>query len=152
MMAKYKFRLETLKRVREARRDEQRASLAEAFHAEQVLVESQAELAAEAESLRELRRSATAGEYMNVNQLLEAQRYELLLKAQGQELTKQAILLTTETERRRRLLVEADRNVRALERLDERHHDEFKRRQQRNESKQLDEIATNRWHKTSSAK
>ena len=43
-MAKYKFRLETLQKVREARRDEHRTSLAEAFRAEQVLAESRAEL------------------------------------------------------------------------------------------------------------
>ena len=42
-----------------------------------------------------------AGQYTDVNQLLEAQRYELLLKAQSLELTKQAVLLAAETERRR---------------------------------------------------
>ena len=71
--------------------------------------------------LRELQRSATDGKYLDVNRLLEAQRYELLLKAQSQELAKQAILLAAETERRRQMLVEADREVRVLELLDERH-------------------------------
>src|SRR5215813_6231508 len=108
-MAKYKFRLEAVQRVREARRDEQRVSLADAFRAEQILAETRAELAVETESLRVLQRAATAGKYLNVNQLLEAQRYELLLKARGQELNKQAILLAAESERRRQLLVEADR-------------------------------------------
>ena len=131
--------------MREAHRDEQRASLAEAFRAEQMLAENRAELAAETESLRELQRSATAGKYLNVNQLLEAQRYELLLKAQSQELTKQAILLAAETERRRQMLVEADREVRVLEMLDERHHAELSKEQQRIETKQLDDIATQRW-------
>jgi flagellar FliJ protein len=145
-MAKYKFRLETLQRVREARRDEQRASLAEAYHAEQILAERQAELAAESAALRELRRAATADRYLNVNRLLEAQRYELLLKAQDQELTKQHLLLAAETERRRQLLVEADREVRVLELLDEKHQQAYNREQQRLETKTLDEIATNRWH------
>src|SRR4051812_13096615 len=124
-MAKYKFRLQTLQKVREARRDEQRASLADAFRAEQIIVESRAALVAETESLRALQRSAAAERYLNVNQMLEAQRYELLLKAQSQELTKQAILLAAETERRRQLLVESDRDVRVLELLDERHHKQF---------------------------
>ena len=60
-MAKYKFRLETLQKVREAHRDEQRASLAEAFRAEQVLGENRAQLVAEERELRELQRSATGG-------------------------------------------------------------------------------------------
>ena len=144
-MAKYKFRLETLQKVREAHRDEQRASLAEAFRAEQVLEENRAQLVVEEQELRALRRSAGDGQYLDVNRLLEAQRYELLLKAQSQELAKQAVLLAAETERRRQLLVEADREVRVLELLDERHRNAHVRDQQQAETKRLDESATVRW-------
>jgi flagellar export protein FliJ len=145
-MAKYEFRLKTLQKVREARRDEHRAALADAFRAEQVLAETRAELALESETLRALQRSATSGKYTDVNQLLEAQRYELLLKARNQDLAKQAILLAAETVRRRQTLVESDRDVRSLERLDERHEREFRRDADRQETKHLDEIAANRWH------
>src|SRR6476646_1506090 len=144
-MAKYKFRLETLQKVREAHRDQQRASLAEAFRAEQVLAENRAQLVAEERELRELQRSATDGKYLDVNRLLEAQRYELLLKAQSQELAKQAILLSAEAERRRQILVEADREVRVLELLDERHRRAHDRDEQRAETKRLDDVATVRW-------
>jgi flagellar FliJ protein len=142
-MAKYKFRLATLQKVREARRAQQRQALAEAFRAEEVLSENRTALAAEESELRALQRSATNGKYLDVNRLLEAQRYELLLKAFGQELAKQAMLLAAETERRRQLLVEADRDVRVLELLDERHREEHRRRQQRMDLKQLDEAAAN---------
>jgi flagellar export protein FliJ len=141
-MAKYKFRLETLQKVREARRTQQRAALAEAFRAEEVLASNRAELEIEAAELRELQRSAAAGRYLDVNCLLEAQRYELLLTARGHELAKHAALLAAETERRRQALVEADREVRALELLDERKRREHNRQQQRAEVKQLDEVAT----------
>jgi flagellar export protein FliJ len=151
-MAKYKFRLETLQRVREARRDEQRQSLADAFRAEQILAESRAELVIETEALRELQRAALNGKYLNVNQLLEAQRYELLLKGRSQELTKQAIMLAAESERRRQLLVESDREVRVLEKLDDQHQAEFHKEQQRLETKLLDDIATQRWPGNASAK
>jgi flagellar export protein FliJ len=144
-MARYTFRLNSLQRVREALRDEQRISLAEAFRAEQILAESRAEVAAELEDLRALQRSATSRKYLDVNQLLEAQRYELLLKARSQELMKQAILLSAETERRRQNLVEADREVRVLEMLDDRQHKEFDKERQRVETKLLDDIATQRW-------
>jgi flagellar protein FliJ len=146
-MAKYKFRLEALQKVREVRRDEQRASLAESFRAEQVLAENRAQIAAETNELREMQRLAMAGPYTNVNRLLEVQRYELLLKAQGEQLTKQALLLAAETERRRQILVELDRDVRALELLDEQHQRDFNREQQRLETKQLDETATNCWRR-----
>jgi flagellar export protein FliJ len=144
-MAKYKFRLDTLQKVREAHRDQQRASLAEAFRAEQVLAENRAQLVVEEQELRKLQRSATTGQYLDVNRLLEAQRYELLLKAQSQELAKQALLLAAETERRRQTLVEADREVRVLELLDERHSDAHNRDEQRAETKRLDEAANVRW-------
>jgi flagellar FliJ protein len=144
-MARYSFRLETLQRVREAHRDQQRAALAEAFRAEQVLAENRNGLAAEEQSLRELKRGATAEHYLNVNKLLEAQRYELVLRAQSQELQKQAILLAAETERRRQVLVEADREVRVLELLDERHRRAHRRQAERLETKQLDEAAGVCW-------
>ena len=112
---RYKFRLETLRKVREARRDQARVALAEAFRAEQVLIDRRAELAAEGIALREVQRSAAAGRYLDVNRLLEAQRYELLLAARGQELAKQTALVAAEIEHRRQALVEADRDVRVLE-------------------------------------
>ncbi len=140
-MADYKFRLETLKKLRESRRDEQRVSLADAFRAEQILADRCAELDAEQDKLRELQRSAGAGHYLNVNRLIEAQRYELVLKVRQQELMRQQALLATETERRRLTLVEADRDVRALELLDERQRNDFTRKQRRAEQKQLDEAA-----------
>ena len=143
-MAKYKFRLATLQKVREARRDRERAALAEAFRAEQVLADRRAELAAEAAELQTLQRSAVAGPLLDVNRLLEAQRYELVLKAQAVELAQKVAMLAVETERRRQLLIEADRDVRVLERLDERHLGEHRRREQRFEVKQLDEVANRR--------
>jgi flagellar protein FliJ len=144
-MAKYEFRLKTLQKVREARRDECRAVLAEAFRAEQILKDKRRELAQEQAELRDLRRSAAGGRYLDVNKLVEAQRYELLLKLQEQELAKQAMLLEAETERRRLALVEADRDVRVLEILDERQRREYVQQTRRHETKQLDEAAAVRW-------
>ena len=144
-MAKYKFRLETLQKVREAHRDQQRSALAEAFRAEQVLAENRAQLAAEDFEVQKLKRSATEEKYLNVNKLLEAQRYELLLRAQAQELAKQSVLLEAETERRRQTLVEADREVRVLELLDERLRRGHYREAEKKETKLLDEAATVGW-------
>jgi flagellar FliJ protein len=140
-MAKYKFRLATLQKVREARRDRDRAALAEAFQAEQILADRRTELAAESAELQVLQRSAVAGPLLDVNRLLEAQRYELVLKARGAELAQQQAMLAVETERRRQQLMEADRDVRVLERLDERQRQEHRRGEQRAEVKQLDEVA-----------
>jgi flagellar export protein FliJ len=145
-MAKYKFKLEALRKIRDAKRSQQRVSLAEALRAEQVLAASRAELVAEEADLRRLQRSANTGKYLDVNRLLEAQRYELLLKLRSQELAQQATLLAVETERRRLALVEADRDVRVMELLDERQRRAYDLRREQSEIKQLDEIAMNQRH------
>ena len=143
-MSKYQFRLETLQKLRIVRRDQQRAALAEAFQAEQVLAANRAEIAAEQSALRDLQRAAAVEPYLDVNRLLEAQRYDAVLRIHEQELARQAALLETETERRRLAVVEADRDVRVLELLDERKRREHRRHEQRLEIKQLDEAALNR--------
>jgi flagellar protein FliJ len=140
-MSKYKFRLATLQKLREARRDQERTALAEAFRAEQILAEHRSALSAEQAALRNLQRDVVAERYLDVNRLLEAQRYELVLKTREQELARQKELLAVETERRRQAVVEADREVRVLELLDDRHRRQHQREQQRQETKQMDEAA-----------
>ena len=142
-MSKYKFRLATLQRIREARRNQERAALAEAFRAEQILAEHREALAAEQSALRDLQRDAASSTHVNVNRLLEAQRYDLVLRAREQELVRQKDLLAVETERRRLAVVEADREVRVLELLDERHRRQHQRGEERKETKRLDEAALN---------
>jgi len=147
-MTKYRFRLQTLKRVRETRRNERLLELAEAIRAEEVLTTSAAQLDAETAELREFQRMAAVGSYADVNRLLEAQRYELVLKARKQELSKQSMLLAAEIERRRQALIEADREMRVLERLEHRRRREHDQILASREIKQLDEAAlTIRYHK-----
>ena len=143
-MSKYRFRLETLQKLRNAQRDERRSALADAYRAEQVLTDRRAALDDEAAQLRDAQRAALVSPYTNVNQLVEAQRYEMVLHAQDQQLTEQAGRLGVEVERRRQALVEADRSVRVLEKLDERRHAEHRRQQDRWDNKQLDEVAATR--------
>src|SRR3990172_219949 len=113
-MNKYKFRLQTVLKLREAHRDQKRAALADAFRAEQVLADRRAELVEEQRELRRLQQTLTADRYLDVNRLLEAQRYEMVLRTQEQELTLQEALLAAEVQKRQQALVEADRDVRTL--------------------------------------
>jgi flagellar export protein FliJ len=144
-MSKYRFRLETLRRLRLAHRDQQRSALADAFRAEQMLAERRAALEDEQARQRDAQRSAMTGHYVDVNRLVESQRYEMVLDAQGRQLADQASRLAVEVERRRQNLMEADRGVRVLDKLDERRRREHRRQQERLETKQLDEFASTRW-------
>jgi len=143
-MSKYRFRLETLRKLRVAHRDQLRAALADAYRAEEVLAERRAGLVAEHEALRGIQRTALTAAYVDVNQLVDAQRYEMVLKSDEGQLAVQTSRLAGEVERRRQAVVEADRAVRVLDLLDERRRREHQQRQQRLEVKQLDESAITR--------
>lgn len=145
-MAKYRFRLETLQKLRTAERDRQRARLAEAYRAEDILDGRQAELESQFAALRKWQWAAAAGTHFDVAALQAAARFEPVLKSQRQLLHQQRQLLAAEIERRRQALVEADRGVRALELLDQRRREEHRQNELRAETRQLDEIAgTQRW-------
>ena len=134
-MSKYQFRLETLRRLRIAHRDQQRSALADGYRAEEILAERAAELADEQDR------------YLDVNQLVEVQRYETVLKTNEQQLAEQSTRLAIEVERRRQAVIEADRAVRVLDKLDEQHRDQHRRKAQRQETKQLDEVAITQWQR-----
>lgn len=138
-MAKFKFRLATLLRLREADRDERRARLAEAYRAEEVIEAEQQRIANElVETEMRGRRVASPGS-LNVDQLTEVRRFELVLRAQREHVAKQRQTLEAEVEQRRLALVDANRQVRVLEELRQkqlkRHHQE----ENRQEIKQMDE-------------
>ena len=143
-MAKFKFRLAPLLKLRESVRDERRGELAEAYHADDLLQQQIGQTQQQMQNLQELCRQQVSPGTVDVDRLVESQRHELLLKSQEKQLLQQKQRLSDEIERRRQLLVEANREVRVLEKLREkqsqRHQDEENRRQ----VKQLDEVAGQR--------
>jgi flagellar protein FliJ len=141
-MPKTKFRLGTLLRLRENYRDELRSRLAQAIHAANLLSEQQQLVKQEFSQLHTCQRMALAGETANVNQLVDVQRHLLMLRTQEETMLKQSEILQAEIERRRLAVVEADRQVRILEKLRERKQLEIRQQQMRAEIKQFDEIAS----------
>jgi flagellar export protein FliJ len=140
-MAKFTFRMATLLKLRESARDERQAQLARAQRAADILRRQQEALEEEARRLEQQSRMAVRPGRIDVNHLLHARRYELVLRAQQQDLRQQQETVDAEVQRRQRALVEANREVRVLELLREklwaRHRDE----ESRQEIKQLDEVA-----------
>jgi flagellar export protein FliJ len=140
-MARFKFRLDTLLRLREALRDQRRGELAQAYEAEQILGQHDAEIDSQIEAMVGDRRDASAAQ-VNVDRLMETQQYEMILQAEKRTIAQQREQLDEEIERRRDALVQADRDVRVLENLRERHLQRHRQREQQIEAKQLDEIGT----------
>lgn len=140
-MRTFQFRLATLLRMHEAARDQRRAELAEAFRAEELLRARLAELQADLAGLKaDCRRRARPG-LIEIDRLIDSQRYEFLLLAQCEALKQQAAALATEIERRRDALIGADREVRTLEKLREKQRLEHRRQAEQFEVKLLDEVA-----------
>jgi len=140
-MAKFKFRLATLLRLREATRDERRGVLAEAYRADDVLREHLDRLGEELGRLQAQCRQAAGPGTVDVDRLVEAQRYEVTLRAQQNRLSEQRESVRAEIDRRRQALLAADREVRLLEKLREKQAWRHRQEENRREIKQLDEVA-----------
>jgi flagellar FliJ protein len=140
-MPAFRFRLETLYRLRLADRDQRRAELAKAQQAEMLLLEKINAVARERDELAALSRRLAAPGLADVDALVRTHRYELVLRTQSQQLAGQLAQVREEVERRRQILVEADRGVRVLEKLRERQQLDHQTQHFRHEQRQLDEQA-----------
>jgi len=122
-MTRFRFRLASVLKLREAARDERRAELA---------------------GLRGEWRAAAGPGVVDVDRLLDGQRYELLLRAYRRQIDAQRSMLAPEIERRRQAVVQANREVRVLEKLRDRQAQRHRAEEERQLTKQLDEIAQQR--------
>lgn len=143
-MTEFRFRLASLMRLRESERDERREALAQAYRADQMLQQQQEAVQNDLrENQRQVQECAAPGP-ISVERLLGRHRYELILQAQLRQLQRQRQTIAAEIERRRQALVEADRELKILEKLRERHFQEYLFQQQKLELRELDEIALRR--------
>ncbi|HTN74857.1 MAG TPA: flagellar export protein FliJ [Pirellulaceae bacterium] len=141
-MAKFRYRLATLLRLREAARDEKRAQLAEAYRAAEILAGHLRDVEQELAELRVAAEATTKPGTVNIDSLLQTHRYELLLRAQKQMILGQQKQVAEEVDRRRLLLVEADRQVRVLEKLREHKLQEHQTREENRDMRMMDELAS----------
>jgi flagellar FliJ protein len=143
-MPTFRFRLTPVLHLRENARDERRAALADALRAEMVLAEQMAEKHGEIATLgAALAKERGVGE-INVERMIQGQRYQALLRAELAMLEEQARKVAEEVERRRELLVAADRDVRVLEQLREKQRARFMYEEAQRETKFLDDVAGQR--------
>ena len=143
-MPKFRFRLKTLLKLRDAERDRRRRELAEALRAEDVLQEQLQALRSEWEGLKDHYRQTAGPGTLDVDHLLAVQRYEVTLRSQQRLLGEQRARLAEEIERRRQVLVAADRDVKILEKLRDHQAERHRREEDRRGVLQLDEIAQQR--------
>ncbi len=140
-MSKFHFRLATLLRLREATRDERRVQLAETQRADAELQSQLTRLEMERERVQSECRATACPGMVDIDHLVEADRYACALRTQESELRRQRQALAVEIERRRQALLEADRDVRTLENLRQHQSQAHRQEEDRQEGKRLDEAA-----------
>lgn len=143
------FRLQTVFRLREAARDAARAQLADALRASEVLEGQKSDLQFRFTELMEQRRHAS--ETADTAWLLNAGRYELVLRGDERTIQENQAKIEQEIERRRVLVAEAEREVKALDLLRERAEAHERVEKAKREARRLDEFASQRSHATTNA-
>ena len=138
-MRRFQFRLATVARLREAVRDQRRGQLADALGVQGVLEEKISGLDRGLHEARQLQ-TAPVGP-VDVDRLLNGERYELVLLAEKQALQLQLAKVTAEVLKRREALVAADQDVKALEKLRASQHETWRQDSERETMRELDEVA-----------
>lgn len=137
-------RLSMLLRVRVAERDHCRMALAAASKSLDTIRGQLAELAAEMERLQRLTRRVTRPGSVNVNRALDSYRYDRLLELRQQQLRQREAATRQLFEAKRELVIQADREVRIVEKLVEQEHQRQYLQRERREQQALDEVAHHR--------
>jgi flagellar FliJ protein len=136
-----RFRLAALLRLRLAERDQRRLDLAKALRAVQILQQQQAEVVQEEAQWLAQVRSLLAPGPTDLDAVLAMYRYAAVLRGRLQQLASQLAEVQREAQRRRMALVEADRQVRVLEKLAQRQAQAERYQALRREAQRLDEAA-----------
>lgn len=140
-MSQFKFRLESLVKLRQEDRQQRRVELAEAYKADGILARQADLVALEITDMRKRCLAAASPGHVNVDRLVEIQRFEQFLRAKASGLSERKTRLVEEIEKRRLALVEADRQVRVLEKLRERQLETHRTYELKREVAMLDEVA-----------
>jgi flagellar export protein FliJ len=140
-MAKFQFRPATLLRIRETTRDQRRSELAEAQREDAELQSRLKQLEIELNGVQKDCRDAARPGTVEVSRLVEMRQYAEVLRKRQDKVNEQRRALTDEIERRCQALIDADREVRILEKLRDHQWQVHQRHEAQQEQKRLDETA-----------
>jgi len=143
-MKKFQFRLDPVLRMREAVRDERRRALSQAYAVEATALEQISGVEDRMLGLLQYRRKMTAERKVNIDSLLSSQRFEAVLKAERRELENNLVNIRKEIEICRQNLIEADRDVKIIEKLKDKKKTEHNYLQEQESMKEIDEMVVMR--------
>ncbi|HVU88778.1 MAG TPA: flagellar FliJ family protein [Pirellulales bacterium] len=137
-MAKFTFALDSVLRWRTAERDQRRQAVADAMRLEQLAQDRIIACDGELQKLRENDGSTGA---IDIARRVASEQYAAALRRDRQRLVVERSERTAEVDSSRAALVEADREVRMLERLRERKLEAFEAAERRRQQSGMEELA-----------
>lgn len=140
-MSGYRFRLHSIMRLRERERDRAAQSLQQAMLAKQKLHDQIVEIENESQQQVATRSQASTG-LVDIQRLIDAQRYQLTLRESILGLQANIDLVAGEIEKRRARLVLCEQDVKALEKLEESGREAWAAEQASRSQSRLDEFAS----------
>jgi flagellar export protein FliJ len=140
-MARFQFRLATLMKLRKEARNLRRTELNRAQEAAATLAERRADVDSRIAQLASQVRGAVGPGTIDLEPMIQAQRYQAVLQAERHALDDQAAVVAEEVQRRHTAVVAADREVRILEKLHDRQAARHREEELKEETRQLDEAA-----------
>ena len=141
-MGQFTFRLQTLMRVRQSRRDRHRVRLAEAVEVEQGVARRLEELALQRHALQVECREAAGPGILDLERLVERRQHERLVTEEIKQLEIQQAESARRSRRQSAVLVAAQRELRSLERLEQHQQAKYELQHKRQETRVLDEMAS----------
>jgi flagellar export protein FliJ len=137
---KFKFKLESLLKLRKNQRDQRRQALAEVLRRDDELVADRRQTEAErAVQIRELRELASEGADLDVDASTTRRYYAVQLSGRLGDIDGQRTTLAGRIDECRQALVRADQAVKSLEKLAEKQAAEFVGRHERLEARLVEE-------------
>jgi len=138
----FKFRLEPLIKIRKNTLQERQAELAQAYDARNILEEYLQEIDRQlTEGAATARSLMQEGQTVNVEHLLGLRRQEMFLRANQDDLNQKIQIIDEEIEVRRAKVVEANKELKIVEKLKEKRYDKYLEEEKKAETKEMDEIA-----------
>ena len=143
----FRFRLDPLITLRDNKLKERQRELAQAYNARRILEEHLQEIDRQLEEgIVAMRSTMQPGQTVNVESLLGFRRQEMFLRANQDDLMQKIKMVDEEIELRRTKVVEANKELKIIEKLKEKRYEKYLDEENKAEMKMMDEIAGNRQH------
>ena len=138
----FRFRLTPLLKIRENTRRDKQAELVQALDAEAIVLEKLEEIKQKRVDLQEATRAKILEKQVHVGFMISSRRHEAFLIVQQNQIEEKLEVLRKEIERRREALLEADKEVRVMEKLRDKQKERYEQEQLAIETVLMDEIGS----------